>query len=743
MNAPFRPLPLLGAMLAAFGVPAAVHAADAADDAVRTETVSVFGKGQTRQVQGLDRDDIKDAAPGTSPLKVLEKLPGVNFQSSDAFGAYEWSTRITVRGFNQNQLGFTLDDVPLGDMSYGNHNGLHISRAISSENVGRVTLSQGTGALDTASSSNLGGTVQFYSVDPSDKAGVAFAQTVGDYDTRRSFVRFDSGRLDSGTKVSISYTKQDSDKWRGEGEQRQEQVNAKLVNIFGENRLSAFVNYSMRREIDYQDMSKEMINRLGYKWDNYYPDWTAARQAAAGIFSHGETSMDDAYYAGSGIRRDWLSGVSLDAKIAEAVRLKTTVYHHEDHGAGLWYTPYVASSATVPISLRTTEYDIDRSGILSAITAQAGIHKLNAGVWYERNVFDQARRFYALGFNDPGRSPYDLPSDPMATQWDYSFKTDTLQFHIQDTMRLSERLTLNAGFKSLSASTSVDTRTGISFPGEIKASKPFLPQLGVNYALSESDELFASVARNMRTFQAAATGTSPFATTAAGFAAIRDDLKPETSINLEAGWRHRQEGFETLLTAYHVDFRDRLLAIQQGAGIVGNPVVLANVGRVVTNGVEGGLSWSPARNVTWFNSVSFNDSKYKDDFLDNGTLVQVSGKEVVDAPKFMLKSELGYDNGVLFGRIGAVHLSKRYYTYTNDNWVDGYTLWNLGAGYRLGNMAFVRDLAVQLNVTNLFNKEYISTIGSNGFTNSDPSGTAQTLLTGAPRAVFVTVGGKF
>ena len=83
----------------------------------------------------------------------------MNFQSADPFGAYEWSTRITVRGFNQNQLGFTLDGVPLGDMSYGNHNGLHISRAIASENVGRVALSQGTGALGTASTSNLGGTL--------------------------------------------------------------------------------------------------------------------------------------------------------------------------------------------------------------------------------------------------------------------------------------------------------------------------------------------------------------------------------------------------------------------------------------------------------------------------------------------------------------------------------------------------------------------------------------------------------
>ena len=92
----------------------------------------------------------------------------MNFQSADPYGAYEWSTRIVVRGFNQNQLGFTLDGVPLGDMTYGNHNGLHISRAIPTENVGRVLLSQGAGSLATASSSNLGGTIEFFSARPVD-----------------------------------------------------------------------------------------------------------------------------------------------------------------------------------------------------------------------------------------------------------------------------------------------------------------------------------------------------------------------------------------------------------------------------------------------------------------------------------------------------------------------------------------------------------------------------------------------
>jgi iron complex outermembrane receptor protein len=86
---------------------------------------------------------------------------------------------VSMRGFNQNQLGFTLDDVPLGDMSYRNFNGLHISRAITSENIGKILVSQGVGALATASTSNLGGTIQFYSLDPADKTGGKIEQSFG------------------------------------------------------------------------------------------------------------------------------------------------------------------------------------------------------------------------------------------------------------------------------------------------------------------------------------------------------------------------------------------------------------------------------------------------------------------------------------------------------------------------------------------------------------------------------------
>jgi len=108
----------------------------------------------------------------------------------------------------------------------------------------------------------------------------------------------------------------------------------------------------------------------------------------------------------------------------------------------------------------------------------------------------------------------------------------------------------------------------------------------------------------------------------------------------------------------------------------------------------------------------------------------------------MFKTELSYDTPVWFSRVGAKFTDKRFYTYTNDASVPSYWIADLTAGYKQKSFAGLKDFSIQLNVQNLLNKQYISTIGSNGFQATDPNGTAQTILTGAPRQFFVSVSGK-
>lgn len=220
---------------------------DNADVATTLDAISVVGTGQTRQVQALGIRELQRTAAGASPLKAMAKLPGVHFQSSDPWGSYEWSNKLSIRGFSQQQLGFTLDGVPLGDMSYGNHNGLNIARAAISENLGAAELSQGSGAIDTASTGNLGGTLRFITSDPSADYGVRLAQTVGSDATSRSYARLDTGDH-GGFSGYLSGVYHTTDKWKGEGPQRNSQFNGKFVYMDDTLRVSGYAATSRRRE---------------------------------------------------------------------------------------------------------------------------------------------------------------------------------------------------------------------------------------------------------------------------------------------------------------------------------------------------------------------------------------------------------------------------------------------------------------------------------------------------------------
>ena len=745
-----KEIALVGAALAvcaALPVTARQTAAEPAD-AGELEEIVIFSRGVARQQQSLGGEQIAYLPAGTSPLKAIEKLPGVNFQSADPFGAYEWSTRIVVRGFNQNQMGFTLDGVPLGDMSYGNHNGLHVSRAVPSELVSRVSLSQGAGALGTASTSNLGGTIGFSSAEPAEAFAARIEATGGSDQTRRYFGALDTGSLAAGgPRAMLAVIDSVTDKWKGSGEQQQRLYTLKAVQPFGDDAaLTVYFNHSERAERDYQDMSFDIIRRRGATWDNFAPNWDAALRAAVSCAASGFANAvvcDDAYWDAAGIREDQLGYVGFESSLGGDLDLEAKAYLHRNEGMGLWGTPYVPTPGGAPLSVRTTEYDIDRKGVIAAVRWRRGAHVVDAGVWVERNDFGQARRFYPeSSLLGPTQNFTGFLSNPLLTQWEYEFETRTTQFHIADTYSVSDDLRINFGFKSMKVENSARTVVGSNKTGTIDASKGFLPQIGFAWSVADGSEIFGQAARNARAFVSANTA-GPFSTTAAGFAAIKDTLQPETSDTFELGWRFRSAQFEGSLTAYRVAFNDRLLAIQQGPGIVGNPSVLANVGGVTTNGVEAALNWRPVEHWSVFASAAWNDSTFDDDYVTNGVRVPVSGKQVPDAPETMFRGEVAYDDGNFFVKADVNHVAERYYTFLNQGSADAYTLVNASIGYRLTSLDIAKDLTLQASVTNATDKLYISTVGSNGFVNADPNGTTQTLLIGAPRQYFVTLKARF
>jgi iron complex outermembrane recepter protein len=716
--------------------------APANEDVSAGEDIVVFGRGETRQVQELGSKELSILAPGTSPLKAIEKLPSVNFQSADPFGTYEWSSRVSIRGFNQNQLGYTLDGIPLGDSSYGNNNGLHIGRAITSENIGVTRVSQGSGSLGTQATNNLGGTLEFMSMNPSGEFGIDANATYGSENTIRGFARLNFGEA-GGARGFVSGTYHNAEKWKGGGDQRNWMVNAKGVVPIGEAEIDAYFSYSDRAEQDYQDLSLEMIRRLGYDHDNFFPNYAAAVAAAGNVFVAPINNRDDSYYDASGLRKDALGSLGLSTPIGEALTFKIKGYYHGNEGQGTWGTPYVPSPNGVPLSVRTTEYDIKRGGVFGSLNVEIGDQDLTVGAWYENNDFTQARRFYAYdSLINPGRNHLEFQRNPFATQWQFDFNTTTMQYYVQDKISLGD-LTINLGWKGFQVKNeSIAVVKDGRAEGEIQSKDWFQPHAGIAYKFSGKAEIFGGFTQVTRAFVSSVT-SGPFSTTQVGFDALRvRGLKPEESDTYELGARYNDAVFNGVIGVYYVNFRNRLLGIPTGQGIVGNPAILQNVGAVRSIGFEAAGDVKLGGGMGLFASYSYTDATYKDNVIipsttlgGTATVIATGGKTVVDTPKHLLRGELSYDSDSFFGRIGANYMSKRFFTYLNDQSVPSRVLVDATLGYRF-DVGTRAPVEIQLNATNLLDKKYVATVGSNGFGNS---GDNQTLLAGSPQQFFATV----
>src|SRR6202012_1221770 len=262
-----------------FAIPQTAFAQDtgaSAEPADTTETVTVVGEGQTRSVSTLVPANLETLPPGASVQKALNTLPGVMAQSIDALGLNEQSLTLQVRGFSTTHLGYTLDGMPLGDGAYNNYNGLTISRALISENLGRADLATGMAGLSIASTRNRGGAVTYTSSAPKQEFAVVGTQTFGSNDGKRSFLRLDTGEHD-GFSAYLSGQYAEQALFVNQGAYKTsygKQINGKAQYKFDRGMITAFMDLSRTNQADDPYMSKDMLNRLGWNYGGYAPDWT-------------------------------------------------------------------------------------------------------------------------------------------------------------------------------------------------------------------------------------------------------------------------------------------------------------------------------------------------------------------------------------------------------------------------------------------------------------------------------------
>ena len=802
---------------------AAAHAAETApatsqtgadtDDSV-SQSIIVTAK-VTRSATALPGTEIQKILPGISPLKAIQTLPGVLYITSDPWGYNEQNAQIFIHGFASNQLGYTMDGVPLGDQSYGNYNGLAPQRAVISENVGRIVVATGAGDLATASNSNLGGTVETYSSDPLARFGAQVGQTFGSFSTSRTFARIDSGEFGDGNSAYISAARQHARAWDFNGIQGGYQVNAKFVHEDSVGKLTAFFDWNdmTQPNEDATVFFKPSAGKTAtaaqlytpYTKPFYYPDFTTYRTRYLDAFGNSPASQGSNYrnYYSDAQRTDYLGYLRYDAHLSSRIEWSTTAYYHHNDGAGVVAGPLGQSITTIQPYLdpnyatdthyganangsaalvaatggsglvtRTTEYRIDRGGVVSAVTADLGAHKIEFGGWFEHNSTTQWRRWYAVDVNNPASStPYIRPLDverPLFTQYQGDARINELQLHLQDTWKPTEKLLVQAGFKTSAQwangwypvqpkAGSLSGLAGGLPQGRINTLRWFLPSIGATYDLNGHEQLYFNVQKNLRQYSAyLAGGGGPWFTgSQAAFDTFADQGKPESSWTYEGGVRsHRSfdgllSGFDAQINYYHVVFNNRLLAISTnpggiaGSGITGGTSILVNVGNVHTDGVDAAFTLRFGRAFSLYNATSYNLSKYQSDYTSaatgigaatgtciggytvatagqpNAGIVPTCGKQLPGTPKWMNKTVATLDVGPFELQAIGDFVGRRFATYTNDASVPSYFLTSLRIAAKVPeNILPLRKAEIALNITNLTDKKGWSTLSIGSAANS-------------------------
>jgi iron complex outermembrane receptor protein len=746
------------------GVATGVHAADAAaadaTDMTSVNEIVVTSTNTTRSAVALGSAEIQKILPGINPLKAIQTLPGVVFETADPWGNNEQNETLYVHGFSIQQLGYTFDGVPLGDQQYGNYNGLSPSRAVSSENVSKVTLASGAGDLGTASTSNLGGTIATDSVDPSKQLGGTLAETVGSYDTSRTFARFETGEFGDGNSAYISFLHQDARAWDFDGFQRDDQLNLKYVHDDARGKLTLFFDWDNKIEPN-EDSIVYGPNDLHppYTRPYLYPDIAACESYLTNGAPPASAHDNFSNCFSEAQRQDDLAYIKYDYKLASNMTWSTQAYYHYDYGRGvvagavdqaglpgLFNTYYPGQNLQQLINqfggegyaVRTTEYLIDRGGLISNFDWNLGDHQIELGGWWEHNYSTATRVWYPFAASSNDLSPYTIPTGFNFIQYKSVIENNVVQLHLQDEWKINPNLTVQAGFKSSlqfadgyfpinqeNLPSTVGTNNFVQYPsGEIDTKKWFLPQVGAVWDVTPHDQLFFNVQNNVRQFVTyGASGLSPWSLpTQASFNIFKDTVKPETSWTYEVGERTQHDVSFGPITAidgqvnyYHVDFYDRLLQISATPvilSLVSGPSILANVGSVKTDGVDlaGTLHFGP--HFAFYDALSYNRSVYQGDYTSGSTVVPTAGKIVPGDPTWSNKFIASATFGRFEGQVIGEYIGLRYATYTNDLSVPSYFITNLEASYqlRVPSNQYLKTAKISVNVTNVGDVKGVSAV---------------------------------
>ena len=763
----FRPSHI--SLLVAAAFPMMVHAQS------NLGTVSITGDQLGSGLMAVEetpkaRSSVSKAAieqnVGTAnPYQNLSLLPGVYTYNHDASGLFGGG--LTMRGFNSDQLGFTIDGAPVNDSGSFS---VYPQEYVDSENMCEMFVTQGSADTNAPHIGASGGNIGMVTCDPENTQRVRVSQTLGSSNLSRTYLRYDSGKINNDrTKFFVSYSKSQIDKWKGFGKADRDHVDAKIsLEGDGGNRYSAGVIYNRAINNNFYSPTRSDIATYGRQVD-YKGTFTAGSTAPTNqniYYGMAINPFENALFTGNA-----------NIKLEGTAQLNFVPYFWYGYGTGgtqqkvfneattkFLNSAGVGASST-DVNRNGTTNDIlqvanssltrtYRPGVVATYSDQVDNHNFNVGAWYEHARHMQTGPAVYADANG-GFDPW-LKNNPVLratgspyNSRDYTTVTTVTQLFAQDNIALmNEKLNLALGLKTPQIKRDFTERgnegqsvptgsTGSTAPFNYNVAKDYskvLPSVGVSYKLSPKETVFASVAQNFKAPPNFATASNniKFINNVPQFQAIA----PETSTNVDIGYRVAEEDVVWSATMFMVDFKNRQAnAYDPVTGIS----TYTNVGGVKNQGLELELGTKPKHGWSFYGSLSIQDSVIQDNLQSaSSTTLATSGKQFPLAPKYMSGLSAQYSEGSFTAQLRGKYTGKVYSTLMNDDNVGGYTVFDLYAGYKLESSTFLKNPVIKFNVSNLFNREYMSPTGVSNNAAANPR-----YYIGAPRMTSLALQADF
>jgi len=700
---------------------------------------------EPKAVSAISSDFIVKQAPTLNSFQLVNLLPGANVSSSDPYGL-STSSSLTLRGLGQDEIGVVLEGAPQNDIGYYY---AYPSQFADPGNVRQIALAQGSVDIDSPTVGGAGGLLSLTLDDPKARRQALVDLSLGAYDLRRVFVRVDTGAIAStGLKAFLSYSSTRANNWRGAGHDTRQHVDAKLLREWGDgNRASLALSYNDANSASYPSPTLADWQAKGRKF-NYDARYTP-----------GSTNYWRLYRAPF---RNLYASAPVHLTLGDRLTLDSTTYLQFGYGNSPYGTQlattgnFIGNEAVAePIALPGAvdgvatvlgNYTGDqmRSGNVSKLTVQAGVHRITAGLWFDYGTDRVAQTYTAI---DADGRPADL--------WGYRRKairsadgrliayenqrtvTVTKSAFVADSIAVGPRLTVVAGFKGVNL-----LRNGRNYlpgPQTRVRSDSFaaLPRAAVHYRVDDRQQLFANITTNFRT----PNEFTLYDSYEGGVVATRgtDALKNEYSVSEELGYRYIGPNLSASVTAFHYKFRNRQLAtvIDVGGAQVNSTL---NAGGQTSYGIDAEIDYRPAQGVSVYVSGEYLRARIDDDLPVGGDFLPTRGKRAVSSPRLQIGGGGTYDDGRLFGSIAGKYVGRQYATFMNDESIKGYATLDVSVGVHLADWFGGKRTDLRLNAINVTDPHVLAGVQAVTTHARDTPGRGGAIIPGAAPAYYVGSG---